>query len=85
MNIEDDPKRGTGRTTALMLKTIAAAIEHPGEWIEFVDHHPMTPAIASSLRESLIQMSLDIGLVECHCESIGTKVRFGSFPRKEGP
>lgn len=36
---EDDPMRGTGRTTGLMLKVIGEALLAPGKWIEFKDHH----------------------------------------------
>lgn len=35
----DDPKRGTGRTAALMLHAIADALESPDLWIVFRDHH----------------------------------------------
>lgn len=34
----DDPLRGTGRTTADVLTTIAAALREPGRWILYYDH-----------------------------------------------
>lgn len=34
----DDPMRGTGRTTAGMLRAIAAALESPETWVTFKDH-----------------------------------------------
>lgn len=39
----DNPKRGTGRTTALMLHAIADALESPDQLVRFVDHadHPV--------------------------------------------
>jgi hypothetical protein len=33
-----DPVRPTGKTTSLMLKAIAAAIDAHGEWVQFIDH-----------------------------------------------
>jgi len=33
-----DPLRGTGRTTAGILRTIAHALENPGKWVPFTDH-----------------------------------------------
>jgi hypothetical protein len=40
----DDPKRGTGRTTALMLHAIAHALESPDRWVLYRDHyaHPIS-------------------------------------------
>ena len=35
---QDDPLRGTGRTTARMLRAIAEALEHPNQWVPFRDH-----------------------------------------------
>ena len=37
-NNSDDPGRGTGRTTALMLQAIAQALLWPDQWQEFRDH-----------------------------------------------
>jgi len=37
-NVPNDPNRGTGRTTALLLHAIAEALEHPNTWIPFQDH-----------------------------------------------
>lgn len=36
----EDPLRGTGRTTGLMLVAIGKAMLAPDEWVEFVDHAP---------------------------------------------
>lgn len=38
VTVGDDPRRGSGRTTGLMLKAIEGALLNPGEWVEFVDH-----------------------------------------------
>jgi len=37
---KDDPLRGTGRTTALMLQAIAGALLRPNEFVPFKDHCP---------------------------------------------
>lgn len=37
--MKEDPSRGTGRTTALMMTVLAKASSSPGEWIEFHDHY----------------------------------------------
>jgi hypothetical protein len=37
---EEATTRGTGRTTALYLKSITEALENPGKSVEFIDHYP---------------------------------------------
>lgn len=59
---EDDPRRGTGRTTALVLSAISQALLIPDTEIAFCDHasmHPVdladhTRAIASLLGLKLL-------------------------------
>ena len=40
LNYEEATTRGTGRTTALYLKSITEALENPGKSVEFIDHYP---------------------------------------------
>lgn len=37
---KEETTRGTGRTTALYLKSITEALENPGKSVEFIDHYP---------------------------------------------
>lgn len=41
----DDPLRGTGRTTGLMLKAIGEALLSRCTWVEVADHYPRDPTL----------------------------------------
>ena len=61
----DDPMRGTGRTTGLMLIAIGDALLHPGQWRRFQDHRPITAATA-------VLYSCPLGRL---CAKLGLKMR----------
>lgn len=56
-----DAQRGTGRTTAIALKLLAAAIENPGRFILVEDHHG-TPEANKMLLAKMENMAFDLGL-----------------------
>jgi hypothetical protein len=58
----DDPLRGTGRTTGLMLKAIGDALLKPDEWVEFVDHYGHDRNVAESHAEQLRWVAEAVGL-----------------------
>ncbi|WP_373648998.1 hypothetical protein [Schlesneria sp. DSM 10557] len=64
MKQPEDPKRGTGRTTALMLRTIASALEFPGQPVRFVDHAPAEGEHLNALAESLQGLIRQVGLTK---------------------
>ena len=69
-----DPSRATGRTTAIALRTLAAAIENPHQWVEIVDHHP-TRLAAGYLRRRMQDM---VGILHLeHFTFRDTAVAFG--------
>lgn len=43
--MSDDKLRGTGRTTAGILRTLAHALENPDRWVPFTDHSGKTNPI----------------------------------------
>lgn len=78
---EDEVVRGTGRTTALYMKSIAESLANPGVQIEFQDHYPHTWRICAkdhtiNLRNIIKKLEYDIDV-----SAIGTQVflynRFG--------
>ncbi len=62
----DDPLRGTGRTTALMLRAIAEAIEKPHTPVEFRDHvrtcHRNKEVLAKCLSRMIETLQLKINV-----------------------
>jgi hypothetical protein len=62
MSKTTDPKRGTGRTTAIMLRSIAEAIENPGRRIRVYDHCPMKRAQGIALVKSTAKMAATLNL-----------------------
>lgn len=56
--------RRTGRTTALLLKAIAAAIDCKETWIEFVDHHPHSQTLAKMWGRALLDIIERLELTE---------------------
>lgn len=69
--------RGTGRTTAAMLRCLAAAIDARGEWVPFVDHDVMTSTLAMDHARQLAAMSIALG-VKVAVESLDSIVRVRS-------
>lgn len=59
----DDPKRGTGRTTGLMLKALGEAALARGSEVEFVDHFPHTHSSADRMAHQLRSMAEMLGLL----------------------
>ncbi len=58
----DDPARGTGRTTGLMLQAMANAILNPDQDVEFVDHAPASVESARLLEWCLKDHARALGL-----------------------
>lgn len=62
-SFDDDPFRGTGRTTAAMLQAIAAALLNPDRWVVFNDHDRVSGHkvdFEESLREMVKRLGLTI-------------------------
>ena len=56
-----DPKRGSGRSTALALRYISAAIEHPRAPIRIEDHHDSVDAdrqLAENVKMMIFKLEL---------------------------
>jgi len=51
-----------GKTTALMLRAIADALLNPGVMVEFVDHDPMTSAVAWPFVKELERLCGKLGM-----------------------
>jgi hypothetical protein len=70
----DDPLRGSGRTTACILRTFAAALENPEKWVQFQDHASRSDSFESlqataselSHKADLYGLTLDVGLRRDH-------------------
>lgn len=70
----DDPMRGSGRTTACILRTFAAALEKPDKWVPFHDHvnrstsFESLQATALECRDAaeLLCLKLDVGVFRDH-------------------
>lgn len=83
----DESERGTGRTTALVLHAIANALQHQGQWVEFVDHEPHTcrsafahlQGIHSTCMTLNIKMLLDLRGARVFLQSDVNTVRGGHF------
>jgi NTP pyrophosphatase (non-canonical NTP hydrolase) len=81
----DDPMRGTGRTTALMLHAIASALQQPDEWVQFHDHaksdigHQLRHLDAIGHVAAALHLTLDV-------EIVGSEIRLRSpIRRMRGP
>ncbi len=57
-----DPNRGTGRTTGLMLIALGQAALARGEWVEFRDHMPHTCSSARHHCQNLRSLARHNGL-----------------------
>ncbi len=72
-------ERGTGRTTAIALRTIARCIEKPYNWVEIEDHHD-SPGAAQNLfctiQRMIDSMRLEHFYVNPDC-SRGYSISFG--------
>ena len=66
----DDPMRGTGRTTAGLLRVIAQAIESPGRTFVFADHagpqRGSAPDFANAIRGMVDTLKLEDMSVSVH-------------------
>lgn len=62
MSVTDDPMRGTGRTTAGMLRAIASALENPDQWVPFTDHASNTAAFRGHNLHQIWRMVNHLGL-----------------------
>ena len=60
--MENNSDRNTGRSTALMLMSLAQAISRRGDIVEFKDHDPMTELIAKYHADSLKNYAEKMGL-----------------------
>ena len=58
----DDPKRGTGRTTALMLHAIAHALESPDQWVAYRDHYAHPISMNQTYIRCILGMAERLGL-----------------------
>jgi hypothetical protein len=64
MEVEmDDPNRGTGRTTGLMLQVLGNAAMARGAEVEFADHWPHTRHAAHRMERQLEAMAETLGLL----------------------
>jgi hypothetical protein len=59
---KDDPWRGTGRTTGLILTAIGNALLNPGKVVLFVDHAMMTRDHSRKMQESVEEIIASLGL-----------------------
>jgi hypothetical protein len=59
----DDPNRGTGRTTGLMLQALGNAALRRGAEVEFVDHWKHTYRAAGCMKRQLAAMVKTLGLL----------------------
>jgi len=61
---DDEPLRGTGRTSGGILQAIADALFAPGRWVEFKDHAGYsTPGLADAVSRMVKQLNLRIAVV----------------------
>ncbi|HEY4258592.1 MAG TPA: hypothetical protein VGM98_00470 [Schlesneria sp.] len=81
MNDVQDPKRGTGRTTALMLAAISQALLNQGKWIDFVDHAEMGPRQNLAIRAALSFMFVRLGLKNMQIDTGGVRIRSFHFDK----
>lgn len=73
-----DPKRGSGRSTALALRYISAAIEHPRAPIRIEDHHDSVDAdrqLAENVKMMIFKLELKHMYV-WHQSREGDRVKF---------
>jgi len=61
-DMKDDSARGTGRTTALMLRVLADASMYPSATFRFHDHEPMCRAKTRLMFDALCSMARCLGL-----------------------
>jgi ribose 5-phosphate isomerase len=59
----NDPNRGTGRTTGLMLQALGNAVMARGADVEFVDHWPHTHHAAHRMKCQIEAMAETLGLL----------------------
>ena len=59
----DDPNRGTGRTTGLMLQALGNAALSRGAEVEFIDHWRHTHYAAHRMERQLMAMAETLGLL----------------------
>ncbi len=76
----DDPNRGTGRTTSLMLRALSEAIAQPGEWVEYIDHHAHDVASAAHHASNLAGLADAVGLDHMRLRTAGRRVYIASVP-----
>ena len=69
---EDEPLRGTGQTTARMLRAMAAVLERPDEWVTFRDHFPSRDAVRVRAYATLLS-----DLVRRMCLTMDVEARRG--------
>ena len=68
----DDPQRGTGRSTGLMLKAISEALLNRCTWVEFHDHYR---GVGDDWAvDSLEMLCVQIGLQWMRVHSRGSRV-----------
>lgn len=72
MPTEEDPLRGAGRTTGLMLVAIGTALLKPDEWVEFTDHYERGPSHADIYAQSIRAAAYLLGI------TVDVEVRGGS-------
>jgi hypothetical protein len=75
----DDPRRGTGRSTGLMLKAISEALLNHCTWVEFVDHaydatYPATPQHADMWLETIEMVCSELGLRSMRVRTRGNRI-----------
>lgn len=70
----DDPLRGTGRTTGLMLKAISEALLNHCTWVEFSDHHNQCREKAAMWVEVLEMLCGQLGLRDMRIRCRGNQV-----------
>ena len=64
---KDESMRGTGRSTALMLRAISDALLNPDQVVLFLDHEPMTFIRAADFQKSIraivkqMRLTIDVG------------------------
>lgn len=80
MSNEDDPLRGTGRTTRLMLMAIIEALANPGRLVRFKDHYEDGGRFADAHAHGIKELLQEAGVRNYCVETVGGKVLLKALP-----
>lgn len=77
---QDDPLRGTGRTTRLMYGTIIKALANPGKIVEFVDHWEGYKEVSREHKKAIEAMFDEFGVNNYCVDVVGGSVLVKALP-----